>query len=143
MDSLAERPPYVWVKPDTQGSFTRVPLQGVLDVADLAAATASCWRMSAACLELILAAQPSAEPPLPAAISAALLGDTLSVTGKLASVGVVPGCWLLARVSADALTRAEAAAVWEREARLAAQALADKKAMVAEAARASAEAAAV
>ena len=130
---MAERPPFVWIKPDTHGSFTRVQLRDVLDVADLADAAALRLNMSATS-ELFLVALPSLEPPLPAAILAALHGDPLRVTAELAGIGVVSGCWMVMRVSTDALTQerqarlaAEDALIREREARLAAQALSEKE----------------
>ena len=139
------RPPFVWMRPDTQDSrFAKVPLQGVLDVADLAAAAAKSFSLSASSLGLILVAPPGPEPPL-AAISTALLRAPLSVTAELASEGIAPGCWMLARVSISALSAALASAAQDKAARLAAEANAAQESaarVAAEAARGAAEAAA-
>jgi hypothetical protein len=152
MPATAERPPFVWFKLHTQVSFCKLPLGDHVDVADLAAAAGARCGVGPASLELFLAAPPSAQPPLPAAIAAALLCDPLPVYANLLDAGIAPGAWLLARVTADALSAAqagraaaeaalataeaarataEASAAWEREARLAAKALADKEAFLA------------
>ena len=146
-----ERPPFVWIKPDTHGSFGRVPLKDLFDVADLAAAAAASLGVAGNPELILLTAQPSPQPPPPDAIAAALLlGSILPVTADLLGAGVVAGCWLLARIPANALALerqarmdAEAALVEEKAARAAAEAAraaAEADRAAAEAARAAAEA---
>ena len=145
------RPPFVWAKPHTHGVFARVPLHGLFDVADLAAAARGVGGDSP---ELLLVAPPSAQPPPPSAIASALLSEPLLVSADLLDAGVVPGCWLLTRVSADAQSASVAAALaavaHERQERMAteaalaaektAHAIAETALIAAMAARATAEA---
>ena len=95
MPATAERPPFVWLKLHTQASFCKLLLGGHVDVADLAAAAGARCGVGLANLELFLAAPPSAQPPLPAAIAAALLCDPLPVYANLLDAGALlpaPGC---------------------------------------------------
>jgi hypothetical protein len=97
-------------EPPLEGEdFAKVQLEGCTDVAEVAARACKefpRWGVDAGQVRLFLAAAGGEDPPPPDALVAAAAdpASRLGVGWPLARAGIVPGCWLLARVPPPATT---------------------------------------
>ena len=104
-------------EPSLEGeAFAKVQLEGCMDVADVAARACKefpRWGVDAGQVRLFLAAAGGADRPSPAALAAVAADSVgrLSEEWPLARAGIVPGCWLLARVPPSAAAAPGASAM--------------------------------
>ena len=93
-------------EPPLEGeAFAKVQLEGCTDVADVAARACEKFEWGVPTrARLFLAAAGGEDAPPPAALAEAAADPAryLGVGWTLARAGIVPGCWLLARVPAEA-----------------------------------------
>ena len=98
----------MWLKHESAAAFTKAPLAGLRDVADLVARVCSKWGAEAEDVTLFRVSEGGSVTPSLALISSALrgahLGEGLSLSG--ADSDVASGSWLVARITPASLRAA-------------------------------------